>query len=710
MEKHQLIIDATCDLIAENGLQATPISSVAKEAGCGAGTIYRYFETKEELIPDLSRKIWIDYLPKLDVWLNVKSNEVYYVNHIIPTLDWTDGLLGVRLVYEPKNIEILCKEFVQEYKDALSTKSLIDKNNPNTKLKLWPTSLRDFLKRKLKSYFTVKAYILNPAKLVKPLKGVAQLQKIAENAIPLEQDPFIGLMKIDLINAQRGFSDANTDNVEFSSKKKLSTQLKHYYEKHLDPLIKPEKSDLEALEAIDNAQTVFDSKLKDRFKSSIKELETLNYPGFGNPSITISSKVNPIDSLNHSSSVLFDVTKNKNSVSQPLHLPEKYNGLGYQNLISMIFKLISFRDEWMQVGKISNKPKANTQLEGFEPLHLVLVEEPEAHLHAQVQQVFIRKAFDVLRNHKTLKDNLRFSTQLVVSTHSNHIAHEVDFVKLRYFKRQNPNENNVIPTSTIVNLSNTFGNTDKTTKFAIRYLKTTHCDLFFADAVILVEGPAERILVPHFINQKSKSFSNLRSMYISLLEIGGSHAHTLKPLIEELGILTLIITDIDTTHPSNKRIPVIPEVGKGIITSNTTIRKWLPKKEKVDDLLASRKDEKISADGQIMVAYQTRIRVLDNKNKPVLVYPYTFEDSLVFTNKDLFKSYEDSSTGLMKKIVEAIKNNSIQEARKIIFDSLKKGNKAKFALDLLYLEDTNSLKIPAYIDKGLDWLEEKLSN
>ena len=69
-----------------------------------------WIETKEELIPDLSRKIWIDYLPKLDVWLNVKSNEVYYVNHIIPTLDWTDGLLGVRLVYEPKNIEILCKE------------------------------------------------------------------------------------------------------------------------------------------------------------------------------------------------------------------------------------------------------------------------------------------------------------------------------------------------------------------------------------------------------------------------------------------------------------------------------------------------------------------------------------------------------------------------------------------------------------------------
>jgi len=50
MDKRQLIIEATCDLIAVNGLQATPISLVARQACCGAGTIYRYFETKEELI------------------------------------------------------------------------------------------------------------------------------------------------------------------------------------------------------------------------------------------------------------------------------------------------------------------------------------------------------------------------------------------------------------------------------------------------------------------------------------------------------------------------------------------------------------------------------------------------------------------------------------------------------------------------------------
>ena len=65
----------------------------------------------------------------------------------------------------------------------------------------------------------------------------------------------------------------------------------------------------------------------------------------------------------------------------------------------------------------------------------MLVEEPEAHLHVQVQQVFIRKAYSVLRNHEKLGKSDAFSTQLVISTHSSHIAREEEFANLRYFKR-----------------------------------------------------------------------------------------------------------------------------------------------------------------------------------------------------------------------------------------------------------------------------------
>lgn len=53
MDKRQCILEATAELIAEHGLQACPMSAVARQAGCGAGTIYRYFETKDELVQEL---------------------------------------------------------------------------------------------------------------------------------------------------------------------------------------------------------------------------------------------------------------------------------------------------------------------------------------------------------------------------------------------------------------------------------------------------------------------------------------------------------------------------------------------------------------------------------------------------------------------------------------------------------------------------------
>ena len=42
--------------------------------------------------------------------------------------------------------------------------------------------------------------------------------------------------------------------------------------------------------------------------------------------------------------------------------------------------------------------------------------------------------------------------------------------------------------SNVINLSEVFGNEDDTAMFVSRYIKSTHCDLFFADASILIEG------------------------------------------------------------------------------------------------------------------------------------------------------------------------------------------------------------------------------
>ncbi|TDE05368.1 ATP-dependent endonuclease [Flavobacterium hiemivividum] len=637
---------------------------------------------------DKSMKLLEPYLPSLDLWINVETSELRYVSHLIPTLDWEGGLLGIRLIFQPKNLEALIEEYIV-------SRSKVKKLNTDSgkNVELWPKDFWQFCEKKLNSLFEIQTYILDPKKFDKD-------QELTEHNIALEGNPLNGLIKIDTINAQRGFSDANSDNTESQNSRNLSSQLRTYYDKHLNPSIDPTENDLDALEKLNNAQLVFDGNLKTRFKDPLKELEDLNYPGFGNPQITLSSLIKAADGLEHESAVRYEIDNG-------LSLPEKYNGLGYQNLISIIFKLMRYRDEWMRKGKATSEDN-----DIIEPLHLVLIEEPEAHLHAQVQQVFIKKAYNVLRKHPDLDVKIDFTTQLVISTHSSYIAHQ-KFESLRYFKRNNTL---TIPTSEVLSLKSVFDSAvseeKETEKFIIRYLNTTHNDLFFADAAILVEGPAERMLIPHFIKNKHQI---LDSCYVTILEIGGSHAHRLKPLIEKLDLITLIITDIDSqekytdnskTPPKEKFRKCQPKKVSNQETNNDTLKSWNPRLNDINKLLDLEYKDKVLADNPIRVAFQNEIDIKGKK-----IYPYTFEDALVVENIETFKSISKSS-GLLKKMVESANETDITNVAKKAYDAINAegAKKAEFALDVLYFENPENLNTPKYIEEGLIWIEEQLKS
>ena len=655
----------------------------------------KWAEAKDEEEPDLALDSWLTLSPTLDIWLKIDEKDLHRVVHLIPTLDWTPKeLLGVRLVLAPKKMEQFYRDFRVAYKSARNAESTSSKKE--SALSLWPHSMRDFLDKELHGQFEVRSYILDPTRCQDAEKGIAKPQVLPADSEPLKQEPFEGLFKIDTISAQRGFSDPKTEDESYSGFASLSTQLRRYFSKHLDPSDTPDPSDIEALEAIEAAKMVFDEKLKTSFKPAIGELEGLNYPGFSDPRISITSKISPVASLDHQSAVQFNLPG-----ADSLSLPEKYNGLGYQNLISMVFSLIRFRDEWMRVGKAAKTQGAESA--AIELLHIVLIEEPEAHLHAQVQQVFIKKAYGVLRAQSRLKEG-PFSTQLIVSTHSSHIAHELDFTCLRHFRREPATKKSEVPIARVVNLSKTFGGQDETSKFATRYLRATHCDLFFADAAILVEGSAERMLVPHFIRSK---FPKLYQSHISLLEIGGAHAHRLKPLLETLGLLSLIITDLDSVE-ANGTSKVRPERGKGHRSGNTTVKDWVPKKESLDDLLDLADGAKETADHLVRVAYQCPVMVKYTKNKAEEeALPYTFEDSLALMNLELFRGYKDP-IGLLKKLKTAMEKKTLEEAHVEMFSNLQKGSKAEMALELLYLTDPEQVTPPVYISDGLRWLEKAL--
>jgi AcrR family transcriptional regulator len=55
MDKKQNILDAALVLFAERGFHGTSVAEIAESAHVGAGTIYRYFKDKEELVNALFR-------------------------------------------------------------------------------------------------------------------------------------------------------------------------------------------------------------------------------------------------------------------------------------------------------------------------------------------------------------------------------------------------------------------------------------------------------------------------------------------------------------------------------------------------------------------------------------------------------------------------------------------------------------------------------
>ena len=594
-------------------------------------------------------------------------------------------------------------------------------NGEKIKITLWPGSLTDFLERRLRSHLELLAYPLDPDAVALPSEnGLATPQILPVDVLAFDYPPFKNLIKIDEIAAQRDFADAGgkdsgDDKNEFATrrfKRRLSDQLRSYYDRHLDPSKAPSEKDYEALGAIQAAERSFDARLEAGFAAAFKELEDLGYPGMNNPKLKISTLLRATDGLKHGSSVQYQVADPFGDSNKTLKLPEDYSGLGYQNLIAMVFMLMGFRDEWMRVEKAGLLEGTDVSHE-IQPLHLVFVEEPEAHLHAQVQQVFINKAYNLLRKHNDLGDRDTYCTQLLVSTHSSHVAHEADFANLRYFRRRPALSKGETPTTTVANLSHIFGDGDNTKRFVKRYLKATHCDLFFADGVIFVEGQAERILVPHFIRHH---FPELSRCYVTLLESGGSHAHSFHDLVDVLGIATLIISDLDATtevkitdkngKETKRWKSARPEQGKGQQTANSVLKEWHPKKKLIDELMAMPPEGHSSVAGgdyELYVAYQKPVKVACDGD--AMIIPRTFEDALIIENLASVAKVEGSTTSA--KIRDIVtKNLSSDDLEDELFDLLKTAEKAAFALDCLMLEDPKALKPPSYISDGLKWFEK----
>ena len=210
----------------------------------------------------------------------------------------------------------------------------------------------------------------------------------------------------------------------------------------------------------------------------------------GNVSITPSIKAN----LSISDSYLTEVKDTKHKYILPL----SYNGLGYNNLIN-IYMLIKLNE--IQIGR---------------DFRILCLEEPEAHLHPAMQY----KLFKYLR--KLDKDN-QLNQQIFVSTHSSNISAVAGLDNMFMFAHNNEIDP---PECLQQSLEQHFTNTDTNShkaeakKHLTKFLDVTRSDMLFADKVILVEGIAEKLLMPMFMESCGLSYED---NHVSIVEIGGKH-------------------------------------------------------------------------------------------------------------------------------------------------------------------------------------------
>ncbi|TQV63325.1 MAG: ATP-binding protein [Sulfurovum sp.] len=312
---------------------------------------------KEEKIQEIFKTI-----PKIKLLLTVEYTEADTWTNIKPFISSLEGTNKIQILFEysPKDTE----KFLDTIKNNLSTD--------------------DLLIDKIKSFF-VNYYQTT----IKPFSNV-------ENINSVEFSDIQRLLQCHFIEAQRDLEDSKSNN----------TKLASIFQKQYNYQTKKEDSSSQALiEATDTANKEIEEKLKVFFEQFISSFKQFGFPGIDNEKLQLQSQIEMESLFRNNVRLVYNHDENL--------LPEKYNGLGYKNLMYIISKILSF--------EILHQDKKCD-------LNLLFIEEPEAHMHPQMQTVFIKNITEFLATKG-------FNVQVIISTHSSHILTNAQFESIRYFSK-----------------------------------------------------------------------------------------------------------------------------------------------------------------------------------------------------------------------------------------------------------------------------------
>ena len=479
--------------------------------------------------------------------------------------------------------------------------------------------------------------------------------KNAEDKQIKKQKELSELFPFHIIQAERRLGEDGTQDNSLSS---LISDFFDMSEDELDPSVSEKVKELRVIVETAN------KKVQQQSDSILSALVS-NAVGFGYPNgeelqLGVTTQLNIDDQIKNQTQLSYTAgTSNE-------RLPSTYNGLGYKNLIKMEFLLAAFAKKVEKCGDAC--------------IPLLFIEEPESHMHPQMQHAFAEylEAF--------LAKITSIGIQTLLTSHSAHIANTMVFSKIRYAQKTK--------TGVIYKNLNTFAEENSSNiDFIRKYLTITKCDLFFADKAIFVEGASERLLLPDMIDKCAKAGNfdsqeyKLPAQYYALVEIGGAYAYKFIPFAEFLGIPCLILTDLDSVSGqkgANGRIyySSVP-VSRGETTSNETLKWWVRKKKEIPE----------DDNTQIALTDITSMSPADKTRCRCHIEFQTTENGLCgHSLEEAIRNVNRTYYGLGDTPTE---------------DDLEFSGKKKtdFALNLICV--CEDYAVPAYIKNGLVWLNDQ---
>lgn len=446
-----------------------------------------------------------------------------------------------------------------------------------------------------------------------------------------------------------------------------------------------------------------DSNIKNILQSAVSSIEsTKNLKMNLHPDVTL-EKI-------FANSIIYEYQEENNNI------PENQFGMGYTNLMVIIAKIVDYIE-------LYSKKDINGSV------NILCIEEPESFMHPQMQELFIKnisKAIATLLGKKQQLDTF----QILITTHSTHILNS---------KIQSGNTLNNISYLGQVGVNNIIKNISddaivsgrdidkKSYEYIKKYLRLEVSDIFFADAVVLVEGVSEETYLRYVIDKHPI----LKNHHIKVYRIDGAYAHQFTSLLDLLEIKTVIFTDLDLKRfkiEDNDDPDVIPQnisdlkseyaAATSSLSTNGTLQFFIKeelknKKAKYGEI-NNKIIEKIIDNEQLIIDYKNI--TLYSQGKINGYYATSFEEAIVLTNAiddDDEKKYKKSLVKLLQhvhpkmKYFEDINENSDIASKSYMYQVKLSDGKSKFSTGLVFLsvaDDSFNLKLPKYIESGLESL------